>query len=145
VDPLQYFHQQLKPAHLPNVAGDLVAVHPQLARLHSKGLDLLVGDPIEGPVQQVLPHLGHVLDQPSPEVVDGAQVEVALGQVPVTQGIPDLEVEAEGIVHLGVAPAKPALSASNPTRTFTGTLGLEGSLLYRTTKGRSSKRQKNSL
>ena len=42
--PLRDFDQELQPAEVPNIAGQLGAIHPQPMGLHLEGGHLLVGD-----------------------------------------------------------------------------------------------------
>ena len=90
-------------------AGDLCDVHPQLARLQSIGLHLLIGNLLEGAGDQVLPCLLHVAAQSLAEVVQCAQIEFAFPDIPVAQGIAHLQVIDEGIMCFFVAPAKARL------------------------------------
>jgi len=90
-------------------AGDLCDVHPQLARLQSIGLHLLIGNLLEGAGDQVLPCLLHVAAQSLAEVVQCAQIEFAFPDIPVAQGIAHLQVIDEGVMCFFVAPAKARL------------------------------------
>ncbi len=104
-DPLQDGHQQLDSSHLTDVGSQQGAIHPLLAGPEGECQQLFIGHLFKGLLQQVLPRLLHVAGQPLPEIVEGAQVKIPFAQVTVTQGIADLDVVAELVVHLLVGPA----------------------------------------
>jgi hypothetical protein len=104
-DPLQDGHQQLHPSHLADVGSQQGAIHSLLAGLEGEGPQLFIGDLLKSLLQQVLACLLHMAGQPLAEVVEGAQVKVPFAQVTVTQSIAHLDVIAELVVHLLVAPA----------------------------------------
>jgi len=100
------FYQQLQTGHIPNVAGNLGTIHPQLARLQFVGLNLLISDLLEGLLDQILPRLLHVLRDPTPKVVYTAHIKVTIPQLVNPQRIPYLDIEEKFIMHLFIAPPK---------------------------------------
>ncbi|MCX6020469.1 MAG: hypothetical protein NTZ05_01835, partial [Chloroflexi bacterium] len=93
VDPPNDFDQQVETGERADIAGDWGGVHAEFAGLQMKGGELLIGNLGEGVFEQVGPGLLEVKVQPTAEVVQGTQSELALVQAVKSEGETDLEVE----------------------------------------------------
>lgn len=124
--PLEAAHgldQQLQPTHIQHVRGNLRRIHALLTGMDLESRDLLIGDGHKRHLQQIDAVGLVVLTHPSPEVVQRAQLELAVAEIVVPDGIAYLKVVAELVVQLFIAPTEATLQRVQADQHVDGYVG----------------------